>query len=132
MKPAVCPKKGRKHVLRVIRELYYFQPRGRGTDIGGALAGLNRGALREASTRSTVAIIISDGYDSGDTSVIDREMRALRRHVRTVVWINPMYGASTFEPRAQGMRAALPYIDHFLPAFNAQSLRVLVRELARV
>ncbi len=103
-----------------------------GTDIGGALAGLNRGALREGSARSTVAIILSDGYDSGDTSVVDREMRALRRHVRTVVWINPMYGASTFEPRAKGMRAALPYIDHFLPAFNVQSLRVLVRELARV
>lgn len=103
-----------------------------GTDIGGALAGLNRGALREGSARSTVALIMSDGYDSGDTSVIDREMRALRRHVRTVVWINPMYGASTFQPRAQGMRAALPYVDHFLPAFNAQSLRVLVRELARV
>ncbi len=57
---------------------------------------------------------------------------ALRRRVRSVVWINPMYGAASFEPRAQGMKAALPYIDHFLPAYNAQSLQVLVRELARV
>ena len=103
-----------------------------GTDIGGALTRLNRSVLREGSTRSTVAIIISDGYDSGRTEVIEREMRALRRRVRTVVWINPMYGASSFEPRAQGMKAALPYIDHFLPAYNAQSLQVLVRELARV
>ena len=103
-----------------------------GTDIGGALTTLNRGVLREGSARSTVAIIISDGYDSGRTKVIVREMRALRRRVRTVVWINPMYGASSFEPRAQGMQAALPYIDHFLPAYNTQSLQVLVRELARV
>ncbi len=103
-----------------------------GTDIGRALAELNRGVLREGSARSTVAIIISDGYDSGQTEVIQREMRALRRRVDTVVWINPMYGAASFEPRAQGMKAALPYIDHFLPAYNAQSLRVLVRELARV
>ena len=43
-----------------------------------------------------------------------------------------IYGASSFEPRAQGMKAALPYIDHFLPTYNAQSLQVLVRELARV
>ena len=64
--------------------------------------------------------------------IIEREMRALRRRVRSVVWINPMYGAASFEPRAQGMKAALPYIDHFLPAYNAQSLQVLVRELARV
>jgi uncharacterized protein with von Willebrand factor type A (vWA) domain len=41
-----------------------------------------------------------------------------------------MYGASTFKVRAAGMRAALPFVDHFLPAFDARSLRVLVRELA--
>ncbi len=103
-----------------------------GTDIGGALTRLNRSVLREGSAHSTVAIIISDGYDSGRTDIIEREMRTLRRRVRTVVWINPMYGASSFEPRAQGMKAALPYIDHFLPAYNAQSLQVLVRELAHV
>ena len=97
-----------------------------------ALAKLNRSVLREGSARSTVAVIISDGYDSGRTEVIAREMRALRRRVRSVVWINPMYGAASFEPRAQGMKAALPYIDHFLPAHNAQSLQVLVRELVRV
>lgn len=103
-----------------------------GTNIGGALATLNRGILREGSARSTIAIIISDGYDTGDTAVIAREMRALRRRVRTVVWINPMFGSQTFKPRASGMRAALPYIDHFLPAYNVQSLRVLVRGLSRV
>jgi uncharacterized protein with von Willebrand factor type A (vWA) domain len=59
-------------------------------------------------------------------------MQALRRRVRTAVWINPMFGSQTFMVRASGMRAALPYLDHCLPAFNVQSLRVLVRELARV
>jgi uncharacterized protein len=103
-----------------------------GTDIGGALTELNRGVLREGSARSTVAVIISDGYDNGEPEVIRREMKALRRRVRTVVWVNPMYGAQTFAVRAGGMRAAMPYIDHFLPAFNARSLRLLVRELARV
>jgi len=103
-----------------------------GTDIGGALAALNRGVLREGSARSTVAIIISDGYDTSNAAVIEKEMRALRRRVHTVVWINPMFGSYTFKPRASGMRAALPYIDHFLPAYNVQSLRVLVRELGQV
>jgi uncharacterized protein len=64
--------------------------------------------------------------------LIEQEMRTLRRRARTVVWINPMYGSQTFVPRAAGLRAALPYIDHFLPAFNLQSLLVLVRELAKV
>ncbi len=103
-----------------------------GTDIGGALARLNRGIVREGSARSTVVIVISDGYDNGDAAVIDREMSQLRRHVRKIVWVNPMYGATTFKVRAAGMRAAMPYLDHFLPAFDAKSLQVLVRGLGQV
>jgi len=103
-----------------------------GTDIGAALADLNRGVLREGSSRATVAIIISDGYDNGSSERIEREMRAMRRRVRKIVWINPMFGATTFQVRAAGMKAALPHVDHFLPAFNAASLKILVRELARI
>ena len=88
--------------------------------------------MTEGSARSTVAIIISDGYDNGITEKIEKEMIALKRRVRTVVWINPMYGASTFQVRAAGMKAALPYVDHFLPAFNAESLKILVRDLAKI
>ena len=38
----VPPSKGRKHVLRVIREVLHFQPRGRRTNIPGALHFLRR------------------------------------------------------------------------------------------
>ncbi len=103
-----------------------------GYGFGGALTKLNRSVLREGSTRSIVAIIISDASDSGRTEIIERQMRALRHRVRTVVWINPMDGASSFEPRVQGTEAALPSIDRFLPAYDAQPLQVWVRELARV
>jgi len=103
-----------------------------GTDIGGALGSLNRGAIREGLASSTIAVIISDGYDNGEAAGIAREMAQLRRRVRKVVWINPMYGASTFQVRAAGMRAAMPYIDHFLPAFDARSLHRLVRELREI
>jgi len=103
-----------------------------GTHIGGALASLNRGVLREGSGSSTVVIVVSDGYDNGDSRLIEIEMRAMHRSVDTVVWINPMFGATTFQVRAAGMKAALPYVDHFLPAFDAKSLQVLVRGLGRV
>lgn len=103
-----------------------------GTDIGQALSIANRGVMNEGSSQSTVAIIISDGYDNGQVEKIETEMRALRRRVKTIVWINPMYGASSFEVRASGMKAALPYVDHFLPAFNAESLKILVRDLGRI
>ena len=57
------PKKGRKHVLRVIRELLYFQAEGIGTDIEGALQSLDR-----VTTRRCVAFLVSDflaeGYET--------------------------------------------------------------------
>ena len=102
-----------------------------GTDIGRALHELNRRALREGSPRRTVAVVISDGYDQGEPALIEREMGALRRRVRSVVWINPMLGSQSYSPTAQGMRAALPYLDAFLPAWDVASLRTLVRGLAR-
>ncbi len=101
-----------------------------GTDIGAALGELNRGVLREGSSRSTVLIVISDGYDNGEPARIAHELAATKRRIRTLVWINPMFGASTFTVRAAGMKAAMPYIDHFLPAFNAKALHVLVKGLA--
>ncbi len=103
-----------------------------GTDIGTALAKLNRTILREGSACSTVLIVISDGYDNGKVERIASELDLVKRRVRTLVWINPMYGASTFTVRAAGMRAAMPYIDHFLPAFNAKALHVLVKALTRL
>ncbi len=48
-------KKGTKHVLRIIRELLYHQPQGRGTDIGEALSFLNRVTRRKA-----VCFLVSD------------------------------------------------------------------------
>lgn len=55
----IPPKKGRKHVLRVIRELLYFQPSGRGTNIGAALEYLNRVMFRRS-----VVFLVSDFYAS--------------------------------------------------------------------
>ncbi len=51
----VRPGKGRKHVLRVIREVLYFKPKGRGTNIPEALHFLNGVTKRRA-----VAFLISD------------------------------------------------------------------------
>jgi uncharacterized protein (DUF58 family) len=42
------PRKGRGHVLRLIREVLYYQPRGRGTNIAAALDYLNKVIVRRA------------------------------------------------------------------------------------
>jgi uncharacterized protein (DUF58 family) len=51
----VPPSKGRKHVLRVIREVLFYEPKGRGTNIPGALHYMNQIIKRRA-----VAFLISD------------------------------------------------------------------------
>ena len=51
----IPPRKGRKHVLRVIREVLFFEPRGRGTNLDGALEFLLR-----VTPHKAIAVIISD------------------------------------------------------------------------
>jgi uncharacterized protein (DUF58 family) len=46
----IPPAKGRGHSLRIIREILFFEPKGRGTDIAGALDTLNRVMHRRAVT----------------------------------------------------------------------------------
>ena len=56
----IPPRKGPRHVLRVIREALYFKPEGQGTDINIALEYLNK-----VSRRKTITFVVSDFY-SGD------------------------------------------------------------------
>jgi len=68
----VPPRKGRDHVLRVVRELLVPVVRGRGTRIAEALAYLSR-----VQTRSAVVFLISDFLDDG----FERPLRiAARKH----------------------------------------------------
>ena len=68
----VPPRKGRRHVLRVLRELLYHRPEGRGTDITAALE-----YLTHVQRKKAVAFLVSDFRDDG----FDRALAiAGRRH----------------------------------------------------
>ena len=70
----IAPKKGRRHVLRVVREVLYFEPKHRGTDIVQALDFANRVTHRRA-----VTFLISDFQTSGDQA---RALASLQRAIR--------------------------------------------------
>ncbi len=55
----IPPKKGRNHVLHLIRELLYFKPKSRGTDIEAALSHLNK-----IQRKKSVSFLISDFRDT--------------------------------------------------------------------
>ncbi len=78
----VPPKKGRQHVLRLIREILYLEPGGRGTDIAHALHYLN-----QVTTRRTVAFLLSDFRD--DDYLLPLEVASKRHDLIAFVLDDP-------------------------------------------
>ena len=83
----IPPKKGRKHVLRVIRELLYFQPQGKRTSITSALDYLDR-----VLHRRSVVFLISDFIDED----YERPLQLMRRR-------HDMVAVSIFDPRERAL-----------------------------
>ena len=67
----VPPRKGRRHVLRIIRDLLAFEPKGKGTDLAGAIDYLAR-----MLGQHTIVFIVSDFLAPG----IDRPLKILAQH----------------------------------------------------
>jgi hypothetical protein len=105
---------------------------GSGTRIGASLKQFNDEHGRQALSRGAVVVIASDGWERGDPDLLAREMARLARAAYSVVWVNPLKGTPGYEPLAQGMRAALPYVDRFLPGHNLDSLEGLAGVLAGI
>jgi len=68
----IPPKKGRSHILRIIRELITFRPESNGTDIGGAL-----GYFYNVIKKRCTTFLLSDFYD---TNYSDALKLAAGRH----------------------------------------------------
>ena len=77
-------------------------------------------------------LIISDGWDTGQVDLLEKNMHYLHKNSRYVLWLNPLKGSPNFQPNTRGMQAALPYIDFFASAHNIISLRILVRQLTMI
>lgn len=75
--------------------------------------------------RRTLVLILSDGLDQGETEPLERAMRRIRLRARRIIWLNPLLESSRYAPEARGMRAALPYVDHFRSGHNFEALRAL-------
>jgi uncharacterized protein with von Willebrand factor type A (vWA) domain len=105
---------------------------GSGTRIGEALREFNAVYGRRALSRGAVVVIVSDGWERDDPGLIAKEMAKLARAAYAVVWVNPLKGNPDYQPLAGGMRAALPFVDRFLPGHNLRSLEELAAVLAGI
>jgi uncharacterized protein len=108
------------------------QGAGGGTRIGESLQTFNRWhAARVLHSRSCV-MIVSDGYETGDAALLGREMAALAKRCRRIVWLNPMLAWQGYAPVAAGIKAALPHVDLYAPANTLKSLTELEPYLAKL
>jgi len=103
-----------------------------GTRIGECLEVFNDRYMKGLAAGSAILIFISDGWDRGEPELLAAEMKLLKRRARRIIWMNPLLGAPDYEPLCLGMRTALPYIDHFLPAHNLLALKNLGEVLTAI
>ena len=102
---------------------------GSGTDIGRAIGEFNQRFAHRMVRSRTVVVILSDGWDRGDPRTMHNAIRELRGWADSLVWLNPLLGQRGYQPLCRGMRTALPYLDHFLPAHDLASLANVVTRL---
>jgi len=105
---------------------------GGGTRIGECLQTFNRWHAARVIHSRTCVMIVSDGYETGDAELLGREMAALGRRCRRIVWLNPMMAWEGYAPEAAGIKAALPHVDLYAPANTLKSLTALEPYLAKL
>jgi len=96
-----------------------------GTNIGAALHQLHQRHSGLLSPGRTLFLLLSDGWDRGDSELLDSEMKSLKKQVKRLIWLNPLLGSSQYRPLCKGMSTALPHLDYFLPCHNFLSLKTI-------
>ena len=82
--------------------------------------------------RGAVVVVLSDGWERGDVSLLGEQMARLHRLAHRVVWANPRAGRPGFAPLAAGMAAALPSVDDFVSGHSLAALERLAKLVAGV
>jgi len=102
-----------------------------GTRIGESLETFVQHYGRKHLKPRTLVLIMSDGWDTGDTDRLSSAMAEIHKKSAGVMWLNPLAGRKGYSPEVKGMEAAMPYIDLFAPAHNVESLRKAAVALER-
>jgi hypothetical protein len=102
-----------------------------GTRIGSALRVFHQ-RWRRALHGGPVVLLISDGWDRGNAAVLRSEMARLQRTCHRVIWLNPLIGTPDFQPLTEGLQAALPFVDDFLPVRTLRDVRDLATHLSQI
>ena len=101
-----------------------------GTRIGQSLHAFNRDWSRRVLGQGAVVLLITDGLDRDDTSLLAREAERLHLSCRRLIWLNPLLRWTGFVPKAAGICALLPHVDSFRAGHSIASLEALGRAIS--
>jgi uncharacterized protein with von Willebrand factor type A (vWA) domain len=102
-----------------------------GTRLGEVMqAFLDRWGQRGVA-RGAVVVVMSDGWERGDSALLREQMRRLHRLAHRVVWVNPHQGKDGYLPVQGGIVAALPYIDDFVAGHSMATFEQALAVVAR-
>ena len=93
------------------------------------MAGLAIGS----TTRQSLVLIMSDGFDTDDPHDLAQQIDRLRARVRQVVWINPMLGRRDPAEEADGdvTRGLAKLVDFVAPGHSLEGLETAAEYLAK-
>ncbi len=94
-----------------------------GTNIGFSLHQFLTKYGKKSLKKNTFTFIVSDGWDAGEIELLNQSMRKLQKKSEQLIWINPLATSTHFDPQVLGMKTAMPYIDHLIPALDIGSLK---------
>ena len=100
-----------------------------GTRIGESLREFHQRWGRRVLTRAPVVLLVSDGWDRGEPALLRDEIARLQRSSHRLIWLNPLIGTADYAPLTRGLRAALPFVDDFLPVRTLANIADLAAHL---
>lgn len=102
-----------------------------GTRIGPAIERFNKDWSRRVLSRGAVVLLITDGLERGDTTLLATEIERLSLSCRHLIWLNPLLRFDGFAPLAGGIRAMLPHVSSFHACHSLESLGNLTDALGQ-
>jgi uncharacterized protein with von Willebrand factor type A (vWA) domain len=102
-----------------------------GTRLGEGLRAFNDTWGIRGMARGAVVVVLSDGWDRGEPALLAEQMARLARVAHRIVWVNPLKASPGYAPLAQGMAAALPYVDAFVEGHSLAALEELTTVMSQ-
>jgi uncharacterized protein with von Willebrand factor type A (vWA) domain len=103
-----------------------------GTRIGDGLHEFNLRWSRRVLGRGAIVLIVTDGWERGDPTLLEREAARLQRAAYRLIWLDPLSGTRDYSPDSRGARALSAHVDDHLAANTLDGLTRIAELLGKI